>query len=501
MAEKSLIGDKFLSIEEVVEILDNGKPINLDESAWDAVAESSDFFDEIEEKGVSCYGINHSFGDLIKFSVNVENQDVLQERLVLSHSVGVGKIFPPHLSKLILFLRIRCFGLGVSGIKPETIKKLIKIYNSGVSPEICMSGSLGASGDLSPLSQLGAFLIGHGYGLYNGNRVTAKSIFEDINVKPPRLTRKEGLSLINGTSAMTAVAIDLHRRLESLFRQFLVGMAQFVDCCNLSTGFLNEEGIMLKNHSGARHIVEALREYIPDEGKLTHNKEKLQEVYSFRCVPYILNPVVDSLEYLKTVIEVELNSANDNPLYLKKGREIYHGGHFHGGSLAFALDQTRIAISLISGVIDRQLEHLFDRKNEVNLSPFFSLGAEKGFTGFAGAQYLVTSLNIEINHSTNPYCNRSIPTNGGNQDFVSLGLQSGLLGIEMIEKLKIILYIYFLAGVQGFFLTKRKPNNPKVTAIFDKISGVCSFPYDDSVMFSEFLQKAIDSKVLEKLIG
>ncbi|MBK7304118.1 MAG: aromatic amino acid lyase [Saprospiraceae bacterium] len=496
--EEKVIGDVELSIEEIIDIVLNNKcQIKLSDQAWNRVRRSSNFFDDIEVSGVPVYGVNRSFGDLVDFKVTSSHHSAMQNRLLLSHSVGIGEIFDIKISKLIFFLRINCFANGASGIKEKTLEKLINIYNKRVVPEVSSRGSLGASGDLSPLAHFASFFIGYGYGYINGERKSAKVILKELGIKEIDLQRKEGLSLVNGTAAMTAVGIYVYKEFNALLDFFFLGMALMMDSYKFSTSFLQTEAFNLKAHKGSMIVVNKLAKYLKVNG--SNDTDKLQAVYSIRCVPFILSPVVESVEYLKSILDIESNSVNDNPIYLQNSESIYHGGHFHGAPVAFALDNLRLAISILSNLIDRQLDHILDsRKNPHSISPFLSYKPEEGYTGFAGAQYLLTSLTIENKHDSSSYSNLSMPTNGGNQDLVSLGLQSGLSALKMLERLKIIIYIYYLSAIQSYSLSAAKPTTQILQEIYEKFNVIIKFPYKEEEQFSEILSKIMNSKVLEE---
>lgn len=495
------IGKNNLSIDEILHIANSTDcRIEFHPNALQRMIESSDFFDKIEKERIPCYGINRGFGDLLEFEIKKNEQNNLQTRLVLSHAVGVGKAFDTQTTRLIFLLRLMTFATGATGIKPKTAQMMMKLFNAGAFPEIAQSGSLGASGDLSPLAQFASFFLGEGFGFFEGEKLPAKEIIQKVGVEPIHLSRKEGLSIINGTSAMTAVGISLKERLQECILLFMSGMSLFLETGRFNIEIFNEEAYLLKPYPGAKLFSRVLRNLLAETKSKDKFETRLQDAYSLRCAPLIASPVFDAIDYLDSILTIEANAADDNPLFLKNQHIVFHGGHFHGGPLSFALDQARIAITIIANLIDRQLEYFFDKKYSGNISPFFSFSPEKGHPGFAGLQYLATSLAIEIRHAALPFIIQTLPTNGGNQDYVSLGLQSGLSGIQMIEKLEIMIHIYYLAAMQGMALLNKEPLNHINKNIYKETAKIIELPYIDNVKLSNILMSFTDSKLLKNSV-
>lgn len=476
-----------LTIEQIIaHVSDVNAKIELSKSSWQAIERSSQACDAIVDNKIPCYGINLGFGEMVDIEISPSHLQHLQKSLILSHAVGVKDALPESISQTIFLLRLNSLSKGASGIRRETMQSLVNLYNERAYPEIYRAGSLGASGDLGPLSHLAAFTIGEGWGYLKGERLRASEIFVRLNCKPLVLARKEGLAMINGTSAMLAIAVHAVHRLQLYLDMMLLGMAMFADSQQVPTDFLNASALHLKPHPGAVYIVDYLNCLLKEVklGDQSHN-HLFQQVYSFRCVPFILAPFVESLKTTINTLTVEANAVSDNPIFIDGEDYPYHGGHFHGMPVSVTLDQLRIATVHLSGVMDRQLEFFIDRKRNQGVNPFFALNPSKGHCGLEGVQYLVTSLHIENKALANPFSTMVLPANAGNQDYVSMGMQSALNTLEMAENLKYITGVYLFAALQAYSLNETGSSSKILTGAVASLSKDFSFPYIDNLILSE----------------
>ncbi len=502
-ASNNLVLDgKSLTFESIItHVRDPDSKVELSPASWRGVSNASLACDDIVKSNRPCYGVNLGFGEMVDIEIGQDHLEELQKSLIYTHAVGVNGTLSMEISRTIFLLRLNVLARGASGIRPNTMRSLVDLYNSGAYPEFHRSGSLGASGDLGPLAHLAAFAIGQGYGFYNGKRLRASRIFERLNLAPIRLARKEGLALINGTSAMLAIGIHAIDRIRRNLELMLLGMAFFLDGFRIPTGFLRLEAFDLKPHAGVRTIAEFLgslgaRSRSSDEEPI----QPLQQVYSIRCVPMILGPLVETLRSVSTTLTTEANSVSDNPIFVGNDEYPYHGGHFHGAPVAVVLDQLRIAAVHLSGVIDRQLEFFLDRKRNPNVNPFLAVSPEQGDCGFEGAQYLVTSLHIENKMLSNPYSALVLPANAGNQDYVSMGMQSALNTQQLAENLKYIVGVYLLAGMQVYKLNDVTPSRKVLESAVNVLSRGVTIPYRHDVLFSELIRAFADDKRYDECI-
>ncbi len=473
-----------LTLESVNDHLRNRNAgVALTSEAWNRVKASSRCVDRIATRRERCYGVNTGFGDLSDYRISGKRLKQLQRNLVLSHAVGVKMALPVETSRLLFMLRLNCLARGVSGIRPRLLETLLALYNQQAYPEVYRAGSLGASGDLGPLSHLAAFVIGEGWGYLRGERLPARQIYRRLGLRVPVLSRKEGLSLINGTSAMLAIGVQAWTQMRENFAVSLGAIALALDCFRMPTEFLAASAFALKAHPGSIAIAAELAGLLrPRSGRTSVLRGQMQPVYSLRCAPFILGPLSESLDTCRRTLETEANSANDNPLCLPETESIYHGGHFHGAPVSVALDQLRVAAVHLTGVLDRQLEYFVDQRRGGRAAPFFSRSPRQGYCGFEGAQYLVTSLHAEAKMLANPFSPHTMPTNGGNQDYVSLGMQSALATLEMAENQRLVLSTYLLCIAQGYVLFKRRPQTDRLARLLAIVSEDVRLPYCDEVL-------------------
>jgi len=497
-----LLDGDSLSLGKMLEHLSQpDSAIELADEAWGRIEESWAHFCAAHAASDRVYGLNTGFGDLVEYEIPEEEIDAMQKRLVLSHAVGVGAALPELFSRTTLLLRLNCLAKGASGIRAETVRYLLNLYNHSAYPEIYSLGSLGASGDLAPLSHLAAFAMGEGWGFLRGKRRRADAIRQKLGMAPIRLLRKEGLSLINGTSAMVAVGLHGLSLLADCLKAFLAASAMLTDALGMRCDFLSKEAYALKPHPGARWVVDYL---VALRAPLGRNREEapwpFQISYSFRCLPFVLGTMVESLQMAVRTLEIEANSANDNPLFLRDTETTFHGGHFHGHPVSVVLDQTRVAAVHLSALADRQLEFAFDRKRHKVLRAFMSAAPEKGYCGLEGAQYLATSLVAENRMLAAPFSPQSIPTNAGNQDYVSMGLQSALATTEMGHKTLYVLGVYLLAVGQAYALRDSVRPSGVFADVLDLLHG-SDLPYRDDKVLAQVIEQLAARQTIQQIVA
>jgi histidine ammonia-lyase len=405
---------------------------------------------------------------MVHMLVEAEKETELQTNLVRSHCAGVGPYFTEEESRAMLAARVNALVRGHSAVRPELIERMLLYLNKGIVPAVPQVGSLGASGDLAPLAHIAATLIGEGYVLEKGTTVPTDVILRRHDIAPLMLKFKEGLALINGTSAMTGVgALTIEKALDQV-RQAEIIAALVLEVQRASySPFLAAGHDIARPHRGqvdcARNMRRLLAtstlvkrheelqaEALDGKGGSTsvhHTEVYLQKAYTLRCVPQVLGAVRDTLYHARNTLQTELNSSNDNPLFFD-AEELFHGGNFHGQPVAFALDFATIALTQLGVMSERRINRLLNRHLNNGL-PEFLAWAEPGLTsGFAGAQYTATALVAE-NRTITPASTQSIPSNGDNQDVVSMGLISARNAKRVLGNNNYILAVEWLAAAQA----------------------------------------------------
>lgn len=456
------VGQRRLSFTDFEKVLYQGEKIELDEAALLKVDKNFNFLKSYAANKI-IYGINTGFGPMAQYKISEEDQRQLQYNLIRSHSSGAGQPMAEDLSRATMLARLSSLMQGYSGIHPSAVQLIARLLNESISACIFERGGVGASGDLVQLAHLALNLIGEGDVLDNGTLKPAADVFAARGVTPLDIHLREGLSLINGTSAMTGVGM-----VNLIHAQYLIS------CSVVLSSFTNElmksfddhfsmELNHVKHHPGQSSIAQAMRSVLADSklirkrpDHLYHRKiveavftDKVQEYYSLRCVPQILGPVYDTLAEVRKVLEDEVNSVNDNPVIDDERENVYHGGNFHGDYVALAMDKLKIAIAKLTMLSERQLNYLLNDKLNQKLSPFINLGKLGLNFGLQGMQFTATSTTAENQTLSFPMYLHSIPNNNDNQDIVSMGCNAALITRRVIDNAFDVLSIQLLAVVQA----------------------------------------------------
>lgn len=465
-----------ISPEELFQFVDSQQSVGLAPSGRERIKTSCGWLRHTR-RGQRIYGVDTGLGALVSVSVGEQWSSQLQENLVRSHAVGFPPYLEERLSRATLLCRLLVLAKGYSGVTPELLDRLMLLFNSGVAPAIPAQGSLGASGDLGPLASMALLTLGEGFGFYEGVLLPGKEIHRRLGVVPLRLKPKEGLSLINGTSAMLAVGSKALLELREAFALTLLGSTLLLATGRQSTEFLDDEALSLRPHPFVRSIAKIMRELLA--GVPGPVPERLQPVYSFRVTPFLFGSIFEALASLENTLTIELGAVSDNPLVFED--RAYHGAHFHGIPLSLALDRTAVVAPHLSGLIDRQLDFVLDGRNHEVVSPFLAVDVTKGQCGLEGAQYLATSLHIENVSDAPPLSVHSLPTNGGNQDLVSLGLQSAIRLRRIARRCHQAVSVQLLAGAQAATVGGRISLSGCLGQVLRCVQDKVNLPYDDSV--------------------
>lgn len=430
-------------------------------------------FEEIARQNIPIYGVTTGYGEMIYMLVDTSKEVELQTNLVRSHSAGVGPLFGEVEARAILAARLNALAKGHSAVRPEVLERLALYLELGITPAIPEIGSLGASGDLAQLSHIAATVIGEGYVLSGSGKVPTATVLREHGITPLDLRFKEGLALINGTSAMTGLgALVLDSALAQVRQAEIVTALVIETLRGSNSPFLPEGHDVAKPHPGQIDTAANMRDLMRGSGlTLDHadlrrevqngrdgtavqrTQKYLQKAYSLRAIPQILGGVRDTLYHARTTVETELNSANDNPLFFE-GQEIFHGANFHGQPVAFVMDYTTIALTQLGVLSERRTNRLLNRHLSYGL-PEFLVKSDPGLnSGFAGAQYPATAL-IAENRTIGPASTQSVPSNGDNQDVVSMGLISARNARRVRDNNNTILALEFLAAAQAVDISER----------------------------------------------
>ncbi|WP_372881585.1 histidine ammonia-lyase [Psychromonas sp.] len=458
-AQSITFGQGRLTIEDIVDIA-NGADAKMNNSAeFNAKIDRGVAFLEslLKEDGV-IYGVTTGYGDSCNVAIPPELVDELPLHLTRFHGCGLGDDLTEQQAKAVLATRLCSLSQGVSGVTHELLAQIITLINHDISPRIPEEGSVGASGDLTPLSYLAATLIGEREVIYKDQIRATAEVFKELGIKPIKLKPKEGLALMNGTAVMTALACLAYKRAEYL-AQLATKITAMVSVAMHGNDFHFDEALFaVKPHPGQQQIAAWLRSDLQAE-RPPRNSDRLQDRYSLRCAPHVIGVLQDSLPFFRSMIENELNSANDNPIIDGDNERVLHGGHFYGGHIAMVMDSLKTAVANIADLLDRQMAQLMDYKFNNGL-PFNLTGAQgrrKPINhGFKAVQIGVSAWTAEALKHTMPASVFSRSTECHNQDKVSMGTIASRDCLRVLVLTEQVAAASLLAATQALVLRKRQ---------------------------------------------
>ncbi|EHU9472297.1 aromatic amino acid lyase [Vibrio vulnificus] len=469
-------GQGRLTIEDVAAIAQGAKATLNDSVEFTAKIDRGVAFLErlLKEEGV-IYGVTTGYGDSCTVAIPPQLVEELPLHLTRFHGCGLGKILTHEQARAVLATRLCSLSQGVSGVSHDLLNQIVTLINHDISPRIPEEGSVGASGDLTPLSYLAAALVGEREVIYQGEERATAEVYAELGIQPIKLRPKEGLALMNGTSVMTALACLAYKRAEYL-AQLSTKITAMVSVAMHGNDFHFDEALFaVKPHPGQQQIAAWLRDDLKAD-KPPRNSDRLQDRYSLRCAPHVIGVVQDSLPWLRQMIENELNSANDNPIIDGDNERVLHGGHFYGGHIAMAMDTLKTGIANLADLLDRQMAQLMDYKFNNGL-PFNLSGAEgerKPINhGFKAVQIGISAWTAEALKHTMPASVFSRSTECHNQDKVSMGTIAARDCLRVLELTEQVAAASLLAATQGIEIRRRRGELDE-NHMSDRLKAICS---------------------------
>jgi histidine ammonia-lyase len=488
-----LISSDRLTISRVEEIITNHYTIALSEDAKTRVNRCRQYLDDkVKEIDRPIYGVTTGFGSLCDVSVSADELSQLQQNLVMSHACGCGDRVDPRIVKLMLLLKIQSLSYGNSGVQLVTLERLVDFFNYDILPIVYQQGSLGASGDLAPLANMCLPLLGLGEVLYEGEVLPAKEVLDKFGFAPVRLMSKEGLALLNGTQFMSAhavFAIINSRRLLKLANK--IG-AMSLDAFDGRIEPFGDEVNTVRAHPGQLATAHAVRGWLEGSELIARPKKHVQDPYSFRCMPQVHGAVSDTLNYVSSVIETEINSPTDNPTVFPDLDLIVSAGNFHGEPIALPMDFLALAMSELSSISERRIFRLISGQR--GLPPF--LVANPGLnSGFMIPQYAAASIVNQSKGLCWPTSCDSIPSSQGQEDHVSMGGNSATKLVRVVDNTERVLAIELFNAAQALEMRRPLKSSPTIEAWHAEYRKVVPYIDNDTVMSPliaatvEFLRK------------
>lgn len=482
-------GEDFLTVSTALGIARNQIKGKLTAETISRIKSNNEVVKKIVRKKKTVYGINTGFGPLCTSLIDQEETKQLQYNLLMSHSVGVGNFISKEIAKLMLILKLHALCKGYSGVAVETVKRILWHIENDVIPCVPEQGSVGASGDLAPLSHLFLPLIGMGIVELENEKMTTEKMLEKFNLKPVELGPKEGLALINGTQFMAAHGIVLLERMQNCLDHADIIAAMNLEAMMGSVKPFDEELHQLRPHSGGIYVASRMRKLLShSEIVKSHQKcGRVQDPYSLRCIPQIHGASRNAWLHLKETILTEINSVTDNPIIFSEGKTI-SGGHFHGQPIALPLDYAGLAAAELGNISDRRI-YLSMMASTPDLPKL--LMEHTGLnSGFMILQYSTAALVSENKSLCFPASADSIPTSLGQEDHVSMGAISCRKSLKIVGNLEKILAIEMITAAQGFDFRKPMKSNILLDETHDLIREHITFADTDRLFYGD-IQKAI----------
>lgn len=445
-----MIDGNSLSLKQLEQVARNEAQIALSPESQEKVIKCRAYVDKVIENGDVVYGLTTGFGKFSTVTVPREHIAELQVNLIRSHSVNVGEPYDREQTRAIMLLRINVLAKGHSGIRPETLQTLVDMLNRGVHPVIPMRGSVGASGDLSPLSHLALVLIGEGEAEYQGERMSGALAMQKAGITPVTLQAKEGLALNNGTQVMAALGALSLLEVERLLQLADAVAAMSIDSLKGTPRAFDELVHNLRPHPGQIASAANIRKLLAGSPLRESHRDcgNVQDAYSLRCTPQVHGSVRDAVSYVRSVLEIELNSATDNPLIFADEGKVISGGNFHGEPLAIALDTLAIAISELASISERRVEQMLNPALNRGLNAF--LANRPGIdSGYMIAQLTAASLVSENKVLAHPASVDSIPTSANQEDHVSMGSVSAIKLLQVLTNVRTVLAIELMIAASA----------------------------------------------------
>lgn len=475
-----------LTLEETVQVARYGRRVALAPESLAKAARSRQYVEKLLQEKKTVYGLTTGFGKFSDTYISGEDVQQLQLNLIRSHACGIGSPFSIETARAILLLRINALLLGVSGIRPQVIELMAEMLNRGVAPVIPEQGSLGASGDLAPLAHLALVLVGEGTASYAGELLQGGEALRRAGLAPVKLEAKEGLALINGTQAMTAVG--------ALACYDAANLAMWADCAAALTaealravrdafGPLTHA---LRPHPGQAKSAANLLSLTEGSGHLTRQGElRVQDAYSLRCAPQVHGASRDALAYIREKLQIEINSATDNPLIFVDEEQVISGGNFHGQPIALPMDHLSVCCAELASISERRIERLVNPHLNEGLPPFLT---ENGGlqSGYMIAQYSAAALVSENKALSHPASVDSIPSSGNQEDHVSMGTIAARKARQIVNQTYFVLAIELLCAAQAADFRDPAKLGTGTCWLYERLREHIPFVREDRVLADDF---------------
>ncbi len=479
--------EEIQTIAQVAEVLSSNKKISLGEESKAAILKSYNYIKtKMDTTDAVIYGINTGFGSLCNTTVAHSDLQELQYNLLRSHACGTGDLVPEKIVKLILLLKVKSLSYGYSGVQLETVQLLLDLYNLNILPVIYQQGSLGASGDLAPLSHMSLPLIGEGEVWQNGQIVASLPVLQANNLSPVKLGPKEGLALINGTQFMLAYGIWCQIQADSILHHSSLIAACSIESFNARIEPFLPHTHRIRKQNGQIAVAEQIKSLLENSNMIKAEKPRVQDPYSFRCIPQVHGASLDALTYTKGIFENELNAVTDNPNIFPDDDLVISGGNFHGQTLALSLDFAAMALAELASISERRIYKLIS--GEAGLPPF--LANNPGLeSGFMIAQYTAAGIVSQNKQLCTPASVDSIVSSNGQEDHVSMGANAATKLYRVMDNVQQVLAIEMLLASKAIEYRRPLQSSNTIEAYVADFTSVVPVVQGDQYL-SPIMRKA-----------
>ena len=490
------ISSERLTLERVNEIITKKMTIALSDDAIARIEKCRNYLDnKMETQKEPIYGVTTGFGSLCNISISKEQLSQLQKNLVMSHACGVGDEVPQEVVKLMLLLKVQNFAAGYSGVQLVTAQRLVDCFNEDVLPVVYQQGSLGASGDLCPLANLMLpSVLGMGDVYYKGRKCDVQEVYAEKGWQPIELHSKEGLALLNGTQFMSAYGTWSILKAQRLSKQADMILSLSLDAFDGRIEPFYESLHMVRPHKGQLETAKNVRTYVEGSEIIKRHKEHVQDPYSFRCAPQVHGAAKDTIAYVASVIETEINSTTDNPIVLPDEDMVISGGHFHGEPMAMVLDFLAIAVAELGSISERRTYQLIDAKRGL---PSFLVAKPGLNSGFMIPQYAAASIVSQSKQLCTPCSVDSIPSSQNQEDLVSMGGNAATKCYKVMENTERVLAIEIFNAAQALEFRRPLKSSPFIENMVAEYRKVVNFVDIDQIMY-KLIHKSV--KFLQDMV-
>ena len=506
LAKKVVVLDgNSLKIEDIVMVARDRYMVELSKESEKNIQKGQEIVEELVNKGEAIYGVTTGIGEFSKIRIPKEQSDQLQYNIIYSHAAGVGNFVAPEVVRAAMLCRANVLAKGITGVRLQSVKTYIEMINKDVVPLVNEKGSVGTSGDLSPMSQIAEVAIGEGEAWYKGKRMSGADAMKAAGIKPIKLTYKEGLGIINGSQMVTGLSAMLIYDAYKLFKVGQIASTMTIDALKGVMKAFDPRIHAVRPFKGQNLVAANMRKMFADSEILADKSAKVQDSYSMRCTPQVLGPVKDMLDYARTQVEIEMNSGIDNPIFLLETRECLTGGNFHAMPIAAAMDFLGIVFTFAGGLSERHTNRLMNPVLS-NLPDFLVEGRGVN-SGLMVAQYTAAALVSECKVYSHPACVDSISVSADQEDYVSMAPGAAFTCREILRNYANIIAIEMMAAAQAFDFRKPKRPGKGSEAAYKEIRKVVTHLEKDRVLYPDIANIAIlvnDDTILnavEKAVG